>query len=215
MPRRRPRKPEIQAIIFDIGRVIVKLDPRRAIATIGASSPNIPKESPEKIWTAIQEDSLWIDWQEGRVTPREWYRHLTARFHAPMSFEDFRAAWNSVILPEPDLLLPDSLFARLSGRCRLVLLSNTDPLHVKHLESDFRFLRHFPARIYSCRAGSSKPSPAIFRTAIRAAGVPPSRTLFIDDIRPFVLAARRMGLDAVQFRSRLQIEAALRLRHLL
>jgi FMN phosphatase YigB (HAD superfamily) len=207
--RRRANKPEIDAIIFDIGRVIIHLDPSRAIAAIGAAS----KLSPDKLWAAVQEDPLWPAWQEGRVTPRDWYNNLTARFHAPISFDDFRDAWNSVMSPK--LILPERLFRQLSQECRLVLLSNTDPIHVACMESDFSFVRYFPKRIYSCEVGASKPSLKIFRAAIRAAAAPPNRILFIDDVRQYVLAARRAGLQSLQFRSRAQLEAALRRLHLL
>jgi FMN phosphatase YigB (HAD superfamily) len=202
-------KPEIEAIIFDIGRVIIHLDPSRAIAAIGAGSTL----APDKLWRAVQEDPLWIGWQEGRVTPREWYENLIARFHTPISFDEFCNAWNSVLVPKP--ILPERLFKQLSKKCRLVLLSNTDPIHVGYMESKFKFLRYFPKRVYSCDVGASKPGVKIFRAAIRAADAPAGRVLFIDDIRQYVLAARRIGLNALQFSSRRQLEADLRRRRLL
>jgi FMN phosphatase YigB (HAD superfamily) len=201
--RRANPKPEIEAIIFDIGRVIINLDPSRAIAAIGAGSAL----APDKLWRAVQQDPLWPGWQEGRVTPREWYENLIARFHTPISFDEFCNAWNSVLVPK--LILPERLFKELSRKCRLVLLSNTDPIHVAYMESNFKFLRYFPKRIYSCDVRASKPSVKSFRAAIRAAGVPAGRILFIDDIRQYVLAARRIGLNALQFRSRPQLEADL------
>lgn len=198
------QKSELNAIIFDIGRVIIDLDPSRAIATIGAASTL----APDKLWQSVQKDPLWDGWQEGRVTPREWYENLIARFHTPISFGEFRNAWNSVLVPK--LLLPQQLFKQLAKKCRLVLLSNTDPIHVRYMESKFSFPRYFPKRIYSCDVGASKPSAKIFHAAITAAGVPPSRILYIDDIPEYVLAARRIGLEAIQFRSRRRLEAALR-----
>jgi glucose-1-phosphatase len=197
-------KPEIEAIIFDIGRVIIDLDPSRAIAAIGAGSTL----TPDKLWRAVQEDPLWLGWQEGRVTPREWYENLIARFRTPISFDEFCNAWNSVLVPK--LLLPEQIFKQLSKKCRLVLLSNTDPIHVAYMESKFKFLRYFPKRVYSCDVGASKPNVKIFRAAIREADAPARRILFIDDIRQYVMAARQTGLTAVQFRSRRRLEADLR-----
>jgi glucose-1-phosphatase len=201
---RATNKAEIKAIIFDIGSVIVRLDPSRAIAAIGAGS----RLSPDKVWAAVPQDPLWHGWQEGRVTPTDWYQNVIARFHTPISFDEFCDAWNSILCPE--LILPERLFRQLSKKCRLVLLSNTDPIHVGCMESKFPFIRYFPERIYSCDVGASKPGLKIFRAAIRAAGVPANQILFIDDIRENVLAARRIGLNALQFRSRPQLEAALR-----
>lgn len=207
--RRANSKPEIEAIIFDIGRVIIDLDPSRAIAAIGAASTL----APDKLWLAVQEDPLWPGWQEGRVTPQQWYENLSARFHTSISFDEFCDAWNSVMSTK--LILPERLFKQLSKKCRLVLLSNTDPIHVACMESKFNFIRYFPKRIYSCEVGASKPSVKIFHAAIKAAAAPPNRILFIDDIRQYVLAARRVGLNAVQLCSRAQLEAALRQRSLL
>jgi FMN phosphatase YigB (HAD superfamily) len=206
MPKafRAATKPQIEAIIFDIGRVIIALDPSRAITVLGAAS-NL---TPEKLWTQVQEDPLWLGWQEGRVTPRAWYDNLSARFHTSISFDEFCEVWNSVMASK--LILPERLFKQLSKKCRLVLLSNTDPIHVACMESKFNFIRHFPKRIYSCEVGAVKPSVKIFSAAIRAAAAPPSRILFIDDIRQYVVAARRAGLHAIQFRSRPQLEATLR-----
>jgi FMN phosphatase YigB (HAD superfamily) len=204
-PTNKPtNQPEIRAIIFDIGRVIIALDPSRAIDTIGAGS----KLAPDKLWATVQDDPLWMGWQEGRVTPREWYANLIARFHTPISFDEFCNAWNSVLVPKP--ILPERLFKQLSKKCRLVLLSNTDPIHVGCIESKFTFVRRFQKRIYSCDVGASKPGLKIFRAAINAAGVPAKQILFIDDVRENVLAARRIGLKALQFRSRRRLEADLR-----
>jgi FMN phosphatase YigB (HAD superfamily) len=202
-------KSKIEAIIFDIGRVIIDLDPRRAIAAIGAASTL----APDKLWRAVQEDPLWAGWQEGRVTAREWYENLIARFHTPISFEEFSNAWNSVLVPK--LLLPEQLFRQLSKKCRLVLLSNTDPIHVEYMESRFKFMRYFPKRIYSCDVGASKPSLRIFRAAIKAVEAPAGHALYVDDIQEYVLAAQRIGLNAIQFRSRRLLEADLRVRNLL
>jgi FMN phosphatase YigB (HAD superfamily) len=206
---RKDKQPQIEAIIFDIGRVIIDLDPSRAIAAIGGGS----KLAPYKVWLAVQKDPLWLGWQEGRVTPRAWYKNLIAKFHTPISFDEFCNAWNSVLAPKT--ILPEELFKRLAKKCRLVLLSNTDPIHVKYMESKFKFMRYFSKRIYSCEVGASKPSVKIFRAAIKASGVPAERALYIDDIEEYVLAGQAAGLNAVQFRSRRQLEAVLRARRLL
>ncbi len=202
-------RPKIEVVVFDIGRVIIDLDPRRAIAAIGAASTLEPK----KLWDSVHKDPLWDGFQEGRVTPRQWYKNLMERFQTPISFDEFRIAWNSVLVPKT--LLPEQLFKQLSKKCRLVLLSNTDPIHVKYMESKFKFMRYFPKRIYSCDVGASKPSIKIFRAAIKAADAALERILYIDDIRDYVLAARRIGLNAIQFRSRQRLEADLRARRLL
>jgi FMN phosphatase YigB (HAD superfamily) len=207
--RARPKSSPPSAIIFDIGGVIVRVDTRRALPLLHSKK----SVSPEKIWASIQLDPLFKDWQEGRVSPRDWCAHLTQRFALRITFDQFCRAWTSVLLPQQ--ILPDSLFARLSRRCRLVLMSNTDPLHVEFMLSHFTFFRYFPARIYSCRVGASKPEPKIYKAAIHAAGASPAQILYIDDVIPYIRGGQRFGLDAVRFTSPRQLEADLRQRNLL
>lgn len=94
---------------------------------------------------------------------------------------------------DPQTILPDNRFAHLATRCRLGLLSNTDPIHVAYLEGHFSFVRHFQARIYSNEVGASKPSPAIYQAALDALGTRPVETLYIDDIAEYAEAARRLA----------------------
>lgn len=206
-----------KAVIFDIGRVIVRLDLKRALTPIaaamhGAVDQSVRSLSPEEAWELIRADQRWHDWQEGRVSSAEWHQHLMRRLKLSLSYVEFRDAWNLVL--DPELILGESLFVDLSARCRLALLSNTDPIHAECLEQQFNFGRHFPVRIYSCRVGASKPSPAIYRAALDSLGVAASEALYIDDIQEFVDAAREVGLDAIRFETRDLLELELRRRHL-
>jgi HAD superfamily hydrolase (TIGR01509 family) len=104
-----------------------------------------------------------------------------------------------VLDPEP--ILPNLLFERLSSRSRLALLSNTDPIHVAHIEATHSFVRHFPVRVYSCRVGLSKPAPAIYHRALREVAAMPDETVFIDDLHENVLGAANLGINAFHFTS--------------
>ena len=189
-----PNSP-LRAVIFDIGRVIVKLDLSRAIEGLSRGI----SLSPTELWSAIEKDPRWHDWQEGRISPHDWYLHITKRLGSPLKFEEFREAWNRTLDPVP--LQPDDLFASLAKKHRLALLSNTDPIHVAHLESNFSFFQFFPhpARIYSCALRASKPSPVIFQAALKAAKTTASQAVFIDDILEHVQAARSLGMHGIQY----------------
>ena len=216
---RRARKSLVstpRAVIFDIGRVIVRLDPKRAFAPIAAALPDSANSakrlSADNVWKLICADEHWQDWQEGRLSPAQWHRHLMQRLKLSLSYGEFRSAWNRVL--DPDLILPEELFVRLRAHCRLALLSNTDPIHVEYIEKRFRFCRYFPVRIYSCQVGATKPSPSIYWAALEALGVAVSEALYVDDIPELVEAARNMGLDAICFKTRELLEVELHRRHL-
>ena len=183
------------AVIFDVGRVIIRLDLSRSMGALGKRGGL----SHRQVLQELEADTHWPDWQEGRIKPRDWHAHLSKKLHFSYDFEEFCAIWNSVL--DPETILPDVLFERLATKCSLALLSNTDPIHVAHFEATYPFVRLFPARVYSCRVGSSKPSPAIYHHALRAAAALPEETMFIDDMIDNVLAAASLGIHAFHFTS--------------
>jgi glucose-1-phosphatase len=196
----------LRAVIFDIGRVLVKLDVARAIEGLSEGI----SLSPTELWSRIEKDPRWHDWQEGRISPHDWHLHITKRLGSPLKFDEFRNAWNRSLDPSP--LQSDDLFKTLAKKYKLALLSNTDPIHVAHLESTFGFFEYFPspARIYSCAVRASKPSPVIFQAALKAVKAPAAQAVFIDDIPEYVEAAQSLGLHGIRYRDPAQLRADLR-----
>ena len=194
----------LRAIIFDIGRVLVRVDVARAMQGLATGSSLTPSE----LWSAIEKDPRWADWQEGRIAPHDWYLHLAQRLGGRLSFEQFTEAWNRALDPAP--IHNDAFFEKLSKRYRLGLLSNTDPIHVRHLEGTYSFFAFFPARIYSCVVGASKPNPLIYRQALRAVKVQAEQALYIDDVAAYVEAAKHLGLGGIQFQSPAQLASDLK-----
>jgi putative hydrolase of the HAD superfamily len=191
----------IRAIIFDIGRVLIRVD-LRGVQIGLAEGLSL---TPEELWSAIEKDPLWTDWQNGRVSPHDWHLHLCQRLGITLDFAQFTAAWNLALDPQP--IHPIKLFEELSKRYRLVLLSNTDPIHVAYLESTYDFYQYFPKgqRIYSCSVGASKPDPLIYREALRVSKVRAGEAVYIDDILANVEAARRLGLSGIHYQSAQQL----------
>jgi glucose-1-phosphatase len=192
---------QIRTIIFDIGRVLVRLNISRMKIDLASGLAL----GPEELWSAIELDPRWPDWQEGRLSPHDWHLNLTSRFGISMDFGNFTKVWNQALDPEP--IHPNSFFERLSKKYRLGLLSNTDPIHVAQLESSYEFFRYFPVgvRTYSCAAGASKPNPLIFQKALRSCKAKAGETVYIDDIPQYTQAAMRLGMVGVQFQSREQL----------
>ncbi|HTQ59056.1 MAG TPA: HAD family phosphatase [Candidatus Solibacter sp.] len=195
---------KLRAIIFDIGRVLVRVDVARAMQGLAAGS----SLSPSELWTAIEKDPRWSDWQEGRMSPRDWYLHLNQRLKGGLTFDHFIEVWNRAL--DPVSIHEDALFAGLAKRYRLALLSNTDPIHVRHMEAAYSFFQFFPVRIYSCSVGASKPNPLIYREALRSVKVQADQTLYIDDIAAYVEAARHLGMAGIQFQSPAQLSSELK-----
>jgi glucose-1-phosphatase len=198
-----PAEQKIRAIIFDIGRVLVRINLGRAMSGLAEAVAM----SPDEVWSALEKHPTWRDWQEGRMTPRDFWLSVNTRFGTALGFEQFTEIWNRVIDPKP--IVDGTLLAPLAKRYRLCLLSNTDPIHVAHLEATFEPMRYFPRRIYSCAVGVSKPNPLIYRAALEACQVAAQDALYIDDIPAYAEAARNLGLAAMVFTSPEQLSSDL------
>ncbi|HTG27930.1 MAG TPA: HAD-IA family hydrolase [Methylomirabilota bacterium] len=203
MEPNRPEAKTIRAIIFDIGRVLVRLDIAGAMGGLAGMISLTPQET----WAAIEHDPRWRDWQEGRMSPRDWQLHICRRLGVNLTFEQFSEIWNRVLDPTP--LLDGAFLERLSKRYCLAVLSNTDPIHVAELEKRFDFFRFFKHRSYSCVVGASKPSPLIFRAALQACKTTADNAIYIDDIPAYVEAARQLGMTGIVFQSPDQLIADL------
>jgi HAD superfamily hydrolase (TIGR01509 family) len=186
---------KLRAVIFDIGRVLVGVDVSRAMSSLATGLAL----SPAELWSALENDPRWPDWQEGRISPRDWHLHVARRLAINVPFEQFTAAWNLALNPKP--LQEDALLEKLSKTYRLALLSNTDPIHVSYMEANYSFFRFFSARVYSCTVGASKPSPLIYLEALRACKVQSSEAVYVDDLVPNVEAARNLGMAGIHYQS--------------
>ena len=195
---------KFRAIIFDIGRVLIHVDIHRAMAGLASDL----KLAPQELWSSIENDPRWADWQEGRMSPQDWHLHLSKHFGGSLTFEQFKDVWNSALVLEP--IQSEPFLEKLSKNYRLALLSNTDPIHMSHEEARFPFFRFFPIRIYSFRVGSSKPNPLIYREALRACKVRAEEAIYIDDIPAYADAAQRLGMTGLVFQSPGQLQWELR-----
>jgi len=198
----------IQALIFDIGQVIVRVNPRRAAEALAQGAGT----TAERVLATIEGNAPLRDMQEGRLSPREWHKYLSEQLGLRLAFERFCDAWNSAL--DRETIVDENLFAQLGGRYPLVLLSNTDPIHVAYMEANFRFPSYFLARVYSCAVGASKPAQAIYQHAIVQTGVEPRSILYVDDSPDYVEAGGRAGMQTHRFKGAAALLAELRARRL-
>lgn len=196
----------IKTIFFDLGNVIIPFDFRPAFAVMAEVCNCSAAEIPQR----IRSTDLIYRFETGRITGPEFVAELSALIELRMNYEQFCNLWTSIFLPEP--LVPESLLTRLRAGHRLMMLSNTNPVHFQMIQAQYPLLRHFHGAVLSYEVGAVKPSSKIFEVAIARAGCSPGECFFADDLAVNVEAARKHGIDAVQFESAGQIERELRAR---
>jgi len=199
-------EPVFKTILFDLGNVIVPFDFKRAYARLAPLCGCGPTDIPVK----IRSTDLVTRFETGLVGPEQFVEELSAVLGLKITFEEFRDLWTCIFLPQP--LIAEPLLESLASRYRLMLLSNTNPIHFEMVKANYPLLRHFHDCVLSYETGALKPSSKIFHVALQRARCEPEECFFIDDILINIEAARRHGMDAVQFRDSVQLEAELRAR---
>jgi FMN phosphatase YigB (HAD superfamily) len=198
-----------RCFLLDLGKVLIGIDFR----PFGDKMLKLTGLGYEPLREAIMADGLSHQFETGRIAEKEFHAEICRRVGAAIPWDEFKAAWNSIFIPEP--LLSDALVSRLAQQRPLWALSNTNALHFDYIRRHFPILRHFTGFVLSFEVGCAKPQPEIFHAALERAGVEPGGALFIDDLGPNVEAARGLGINAFQFLSPDQFVEELRGRHIL
>lgn len=186
-----------KALIFDLCGVIVPLDYERRYAMFEELSPLAAEEIPQR----IEASGLVRGLDTGRLDPVSFARRMSEVLEiGDLSFEEFCRVWDSVFEP-PETLLPGEFLESLRDRFRMVMLSNTNPIHFPYIEEHYPPVRHFDEYVLSYQVGATKPSAEMYQEAVARAQRPAEECLFIDDLAGNVAAARREGIPSVQFTS--------------
>jgi len=199
----------IKTILFDLGNVIIPFDFKRAYSRLQPLCSYPATEIPAR----MRGSDLVRRFESGHIGAEKFVEEFSALLELRINYDEFCEMWSSIFLPEP--LIAESLLANLGARHRLMLLSNTNPIHFHMIQETYPLLQHFDHCVLSYEVGSLKPDPKIFEDAIAHAGCAAAECFFIDDLAPNVEAARTHGIDAVQFESAAQLEGELQARGLL
>lgn len=196
-------------IIFDLGGVLLDLNMQgigQACQRLGID-PGLffvktDEENSSTVCQGLSASKAITAYQVGEITSEEFLSLVLGHCAAGITKEDVAEAWNACIGPLPKERLDMILALRRRGYCTH-LLSNTNDLHweeVKH-----RYLREegytcadlFDHIFVSHEVHLAKPTPEIYRHAVRQIGRCAGECLFIDDTLLNVEAARREGLQGI------------------
>ena len=202
----------IRTIIFDIGRVMIRLSDGWEGACREAGVPYYPF-TPAPAFTEASRQ-LGRDYERGIITPDAFFSSLHQLYDGLYSLRDVRACYQAIIREEfPGIA--ESVAAIKAAGYRTACLSNTCASHWVELTNPARYPgiglldHHFGSHLL----GAVKPDRVIYRMVEELAGVAPREILFFDDTEVNVAAACACGWNAVHITqdrpARAQINAAL------
>jgi len=182
----------ITAIAFDLGNVLIRVDHGRFCRRLGEAAG----DSLQEVYDTVFGSGLEQEYDTGRLSSEEFHQEVCRLFDIDLPFNRFSEWWQGIFDPMEGMA---ELVAELADRYPLFLVSNTNALHFDYIHRRFPLLRHVRRFILSYRVGSRKPEAAIYQRLIREIHRPPGQCLFVDDLAPYVEAARSHGLEAWQF----------------
>ncbi len=187
----------IKNIIFDMGGVLVGLDPHRCIEAFG-------KIGCARIAAYVEEhrtEDLFYDIETGRTTQKQFCDEVRRIACADVADAEIVWAWNQLLTGIDDP--KKARLIELGQTHRLYLLSNTNIMHWEKCRDDFfPYMGHtaddyFKQTFLSYEMHKSKPDTAIFEQALHEAGINAAETVFIDDSADNCSAARQLGINTI------------------
>lgn len=182
-----------KVLLLDLGNVLLEFShlPIGEALARGASLPEFqdPKEVIRYLFKGERPAEAPFD--EGKVSPFEFYQGLRVKMGLSLSFEEFSGIWNSIFSEKPGAGRAVELLKEKVG---LHLLSNTNLLHFEHCLSRFPWLRKFDSWFLSYEMGLRKPHPEIYKRVLKRIGLEPGEILYLDDIAENLEPAKELGI---------------------
>ena len=193
----------IQAVIFDVGGVLVRTEDRAPRLALEQRLGLQPGEAEQIVFNSemgtraqmgsITSAQLWTWVQESLDLDAGGLREFREEFYAGDRL---------------DVTLVDYI-RRLRPAYQTAIISNAADNLVSVLADDYEIAGYFDLIVGSAYEKVMKPAPAIYERTLVRLGRAPSETVFVDDFAHNVEGARALGMHAVHFRNGMDLPGAL------
>lgn len=188
---------EIKNIIFDLGVVIININPDLTTSAMKSLGFN----EFEKSYSLFKQTDIFDLLEKGLIKSDYLRNELRKHSNNDISDQSFDEAWNAMLLDFPENRI--NLLKELKKKYNIYLLSNTNEIHYKQYLQDFKnrygfeFNSLFVKAYYSFQVGMRKPDEEIYKYAVNDSNLDPNETLFIDDLLVNIASAKSTGLQTM------------------
>lgn len=185
----------ISTIIFDFGDVIVNLN----LALCIQKFKDLGLTDIEKYLSNFGQKEIFLKFENGEINTTEFLNEIRNLTDLPLSDLEIQDAWCAFLADIPQQRI--ELLEKLKPRFRLLLLSNTNPLHIE-VNAMKEFARYgktmydyFDKCYLSYEMKLTKPNADIFQALLADAQLNPEECLFLDDGLKNIEAASQIGIQ--------------------
>jgi len=181
---------KIKTLIFDFGDVFINLDKKGAMQN-ALNLFNLETFESDMI-------EINILYEIGKISTSEFIEFYKSKFQN-LNEADIINAWNYIIKDFPKHRLDFIKYLSQKKEYQLVLLSNTNNLHIEFVKDNVPFFEDFKncfdAFYLSQEIHLRKPNADIFEFVLKENNLKSNTCLFIDDTKDNTDTAKKLGFN--------------------
>jgi FMN phosphatase YigB (HAD superfamily) len=172
----------IEAVVFDLGKVLVDFDYSIAAPKIAART----RMSAAELMHFFMRSPLLLQYETGLISSQDFYRGVSIGTGFDGTFDEFAGFFGDIFDPIEPMIQAHALL-RQRGMPTYVF-SNTNELAILHVSRCFPFYKTFDGHILSYEHKAMKPDPRLYEVVEQLSGRRGRAILYLDD-RPENIAA--------------------------
>ena len=182
---------KLDAVIFDLGNVLLDYNPKRFMLEMG-----IAPEHTDRLLQIFPQSEEWKQLDMGLISDDEF---LAAALRKEPSLRReinlFHKHWYDYFHAIPENAA--AFYQIKEAGAKTYILSNFQRTCFRVMQEHNIFLDEFDGRVISFECGMRKPQPEIYELIISRYQLNPAHTVFIDDMDVNIDAARAAGLHTI------------------
>ncbi len=215
---------KVDAIIFDLGNVLLDFDHRIACQRISKFTPleTIGKQGKDKmsltgfidkdereIFNLFFDSGLTALFEEGKISPLQFFSKVKEILSFKLDYDQFVPIWNEIFFFTEENFGVYNLAYNLRSRYKVTVLSNINILHFEYIKRTFPILDAFPNIITSFELGFRKPHALIYQKTLEILKTSPQNVFYTDDRNELVESANQLGIRSFVFKGVEQLKTDL------
>jgi putative hydrolase of the HAD superfamily len=187
---------KLKAVIFDLGRVLIDFDHWIAAKKLAV----LTNKTPQELYNLFFDSSLVQSFEEGKISPENFFHEVKRLFNLKIGFEEFVPLWSQIFFLTEENKVVYYLAKQLRRHYTVTLLSNINTLHFDYIKKNFPILDVFDYIFASCELGFIKPHPLIYQKVLDKLGIGAGEAFYVDDRAELVCEANKLGIRAFVFK---------------
>lgn len=187
----------LRAVVFDFGIVLTGPPDAAAHAEL-LRITGLTREQFEPLYWSNR-----TAYDEGKLTGIGYWQKFLSEAGLPESqaMAEELNRWDARMWTVQDPVMVAWQLALKQRGLLTAILSNIGDSALESVLRAFDWVHRFDVLVWSYQFGAVKPHPSIYLHTLAKLGTLPDETLFIDDKRPNVEAARELGIQAIEYSS--------------